>query len=602
VGAPVVCDDGVSCTVDACDEPTDSCAATPNDAACSDGLHCNGAETCDALLGCQTAAAVVCDDGVACTVDACDEGADACVASPNHGACDDGLYCNGGETCDALLGCQAGTPVVCDDGVACTTDACNEATDSCSATPSAAACDDGLYCTGAETCDALLGCQAGTPVACAGDGVACTVDACDEALDACASSPDHAACGDGVYCNGAETCDALLGCQAGAPVVCDDGIACTLDSCDEGTDSCAAAPDDAACGDGLFCNGFENCDTVLGCQAGTAVACSDGVACTVEWCDEATDSCHSTPNSAACDDGLYCTGAETCTPIGCLSGTPVVCNDGVACTVDACDEATDACSVTPNDAACSDGLFCTGAETCDVLLGCQAAAAPNCDDGQVCTTDSCNEAADVCDHEAVPDGDVDGHCDVADNCPLNPNPTQADADGDAVGDTCDNCDLVDNGPAEAAVPFIGNQSDVDSDGVGDACDNCVNVSNAPVAPLGFQTVTGGQLDDDADGWGNACDADFNQAGNAVESSDLTMFKTAFGQKRTTSLCNPGGTSPCDVYDLTGVGGTIDSSDLTRFKQLFGKTKKQDGDLMDRCPQCGPPYPDANLPCSGDACP
>jgi hypothetical protein len=208
----------------------------------------------------------------------------------------------------------------------------------------------------------------------------------------------------------------------------------------------------------------------------------------------------------------------------------------------------------------------------------------------------------VCDHEAVPDEDSDGHCDLADNCPSNPNAGQEDADVDSVGNVCDNCDFVSNGPAQAGTQFVGNQLDSDVDGVGDACDNCVNVGNAPIAPLGFQTVTGGQLDDDADGWGNACDADFNQAGTVVESGDLTLFKAAFGQKRSTSTCNPGGSSACDIYDLTGVGGSIDSSDLTRFKQLFGRTKKQDGDLMDRCPQCGPPYPDTSLPCSGDACP
>jgi hypothetical protein len=48
---------------------------------------------------------------------------------------------------------------------------------------------------------------------------------------------------------------------------------------------------------------------------------------------------------------------------------------------------------------CDDGLFCNGAETC-VTGTCQAGTPPNCDDGVACTTDSCNEASDACEHAA----------------------------------------------------------------------------------------------------------------------------------------------------------------------------------------------------------
>jgi hypothetical protein len=40
---------------------------------------------------------------------------------------------------------------------------------------------------------------------------------------------------------------------------------------------------------------------------------------------------------------------------------------------------------------------------------------------------------------AGPDGDADGLLDATDNCPANPNATQADADTDRVGDACDAC-------------------------------------------------------------------------------------------------------------------------------------------------------------------
>src|SRR6185295_11926402 len=107
----------------------------------------------------------------------------------------------------------------------------------------------------------------------------------------------------------------LTGCVAGAPVNCNDGVACTADSCNEATDSCVNAPNNAACDDGAFCNGSETC-TAAGCQAGAAVVCDDGVACTVDSCVEATDSCAFAPNNLACDDGNVCTD-DVCTATGC---------------------------------------------------------------------------------------------------------------------------------------------------------------------------------------------------------------------------------------------------------------------------------------------
>ncbi|MBI1827842.1 MAG: IPTL-CTERM sorting domain-containing protein [Planctomycetes bacterium] len=59
---------------------------------------------------------------------------------------DDGIYCNGLESCDAQAGCVIQT-VNCDDGVTCTVDKCNEAARGCDHTPSDALCEDGNRCT-----------------------------------------------------------------------------------------------------------------------------------------------------------------------------------------------------------------------------------------------------------------------------------------------------------------------------------------------------------------------------------------------------------------------------------------------------------------------
>jgi cysteine-rich repeat protein len=69
---------------------------------------------------------------------------------------------------------------------------------------------------------------------------------------------------------------------------------------------------------------------------------------------------------------------------------------------------------------------------------------------------------------APADTDNDGVIDAGDNCPLVPNPAdaqgkQADMDGDLVGDACDNCP---DKPNE-------DQADADKDGKGDACDPAV---------------------------------------------------------------------------------------------------------------------------------
>jgi len=57
-------------------------------------------------------------------------------------------------------------------------------------------------------------------------------------IAACSTPAD---CDDGAFCNGAETC-VTGACQPGTPPSCDDGVACTVDSCNEATDSCDHAP------------------------------------------------------------------------------------------------------------------------------------------------------------------------------------------------------------------------------------------------------------------------------------------------------------------------------------------------------------------------
>ncbi|UCC32271.1 MAG: hypothetical protein JSU86_08300, partial [Phycisphaerales bacterium] len=190
------CDDGVDCTDDFCDAGV--CLNTPDNTLCpDDGWFCNGTESCDAQLGCVSSgdpcAGQVCDDlddvcvdcltdtdcidRISCTEDACDLVTHLCVHTPNDVACDNGFFCDGAEWCHSVADCQTGMPVDCDDGVACTDDACNEGTESCDNLPNDANCDNGFFCDGAEWCDPVADCQAGNDP--------CPGQPCNESIDAC---------------------------------------------------------------------------------------------------------------------------------------------------------------------------------------------------------------------------------------------------------------------------------------------------------------------------------------------------------------------------------------------------------------------------------
>ncbi|MFO0677433.1 MAG: putative metal-binding motif-containing protein [Polyangiaceae bacterium] len=105
------------------------------------------------------------------------------------------------------------------------------------------------------------------------------------------------------------------------------------------------------------------------------------------------------------------------------TGAPCVddaqCDDGVACTYDACDTAAGRCRIVPDDAQCDDGKYCNGVEKCVAGRGCAPGPVVSCDDADTCTIDRCIEEDRSCEHaprDADGDGDPDDRCVPSADC------------------------------------------------------------------------------------------------------------------------------------------------------------------------------------------
>jgi hypothetical protein len=98
--------------------------------------------------------------------------------APDDGLCQNGLFCDGAEVCDAGAGCVSGADP-------CPGSLCRESDDRCVECFSNADCDDDVFCNGAESCDAAGNCAAGAAPCVAGE-------TCNEADTRCESNPDFA--------------------------------------------------------------------------------------------------------------------------------------------------------------------------------------------------------------------------------------------------------------------------------------------------------------------------------------------------------------------------------------------------------------------------
>jgi hypothetical protein len=216
------------------------------------------------------------------------------------------------------------------------------------------------------------------PAAC-DDGNACTSDSCDP-IEGCVHSPLTAtACDDGDACTIGDACDDGK-CVPGDPVSCDDSDPCTDDSCD-GIEGCRHVLNAATCDDG------NDCTTGDVCAAGVCAGTPAAIDC----------ACGDTADCAVFATGNPCLGTFVCQGQVCVidPSTVKVCDTSKdpPCQATACDPGTGGCVAKPlpDGSLCNDGDACTTGDRC-AAGACAGGPPPDCGDGNACTTDTCNPA------------------------------------------------------------------------------------------------------------------------------------------------------------------------------------------------------------------
>ncbi|MBZ0120617.1 MAG: hypothetical protein K8H88_26730, partial [Sandaracinaceae bacterium] len=323
------CDDGVTCTRDACDA-RGACRHEVDPSACAEG------EICDPTAGCVVV---------------------PCASDPE---CDDLDPCTGPELCVSGR-CQAGTPPDCADTEPCTADGCSPGL-GCEHTPIGCApgviraCASACGTVGTETCEA-----------------SCAFGACQPPSESCNGLDDDC---DGTADNGFEcamrasrSCATACGTTGSAP--CNAG--CVLGACEPPPESCNGVDDD--------CDGAidEDCECLPGSDGPCVASCgsSGDRSCDASgrWgmCMPPSESCNGVDDDCdgAADDGFACRmGASTACLSACGSVGTQSC--GAGCSWGACTPPSEICNGVDDDCdgVVDDGFTCASGATESCTASC----------------------------------------------------------------------------------------------------------------------------------------------------------------------------------------------------------------------------------------
>lgn len=409
------CDDGNGCTVDSCNAGNCSNTPTANTGTTCVNGHVFWTNSCGAVGGLKEN----CDDGQPCTADGCNSG--QCFHNPTPNAY---KQCVGGtifwfNSC----GTQGNLVEGCDDNNACTDDVCTPGgcIHSKKIVPECCGPYVGTICENNSLYQKDSCGLKGPLIKNCADNNACTIDSCDPIGGTCSNIHDNVLCPPD--CNpkttkclnnnlvSVDNCGNITVLE-----VCDDKKECTVDSCDSAKLQCVHVPSsEPQC----VCNQGEK----LGCQGNALVKldlcdnlidvlddCNDGDACTIDICDAQAGECkiviNEGPPCKCTKITKTCKGnalfwVDDCGNSGELADA---CKDDDECTIDGCDATTAQCSYTPSNApecVCNQtSVVCQGnalvlVDNCSNLLD----VVENCDDGDECTIDTCNAAAELCEHQ-----------------------------------------------------------------------------------------------------------------------------------------------------------------------------------------------------------
>ncbi len=396
--------DGKSCGSDGCDG---SCGTCGGDTPICSNYNC---------VECDDAGD--CGDGNACTVDSCSGG--VC----GHSDLADGSVCGSGHCCDGVCdvtvgnsgfvsGCRSGPSCVgssweysvANNGLLCGGFECRE-------------CSNG-YCNYDDTtrCDSFETCSSGT----------CISTGCTSNSNCASPTP---------YCN--VTSHQCVECLQSSN--CDDGNACTVDSCSGGVCGHSDLADGSVCGSGHCCDGV--CDVTVG-NSGFVSGCRSGPSCVgSSWEYSVANNgllcggfeCRECSNGYCnYDDTTRCSSGETCNSgtCGCVPNCA-----GKNCGDDGCGGSCGTCASYINGSKCYDSPVCTSG-VCGFVMNTLSVAADCCDRVFKLSNSECVE-------DSVPNSNKCGSetsCSSSCACVENPCSGYDSKDECNAGNDCEWCTL-----------------------------------------------------------------------------------------------------------------------------------------------------------------